>query len=244
MALSTSTQPSVLWALGLSLRGLTDFPGIGLANEAAATALSRLMARAQKSGFQLSVASGHRDYGRQLAIFNAKMRGERPVYNDTGALVPKQSLTGRDWLHAILRYSALPGTSRHHWGTDFDIWDPSAVPADYALQLQPSEYSEDGPFAQLSTWLTTLINKDDAEGFYRPYTGELGGVAPEPWHLSHRPSAKLFQPLVDHAPLTQLWSGETKQLGQLAKVEALAGLQEVQGRYEAIMARYVRSYWV
>ena len=89
-----------------------------------------------------------------------------------------------------------------------------------------------------------MINKDDAEGFYRPYTGELGGVAPEPWHLSHRPSAKSFQPLVDHAPLTQLWSGETQQLGQLAKVEALEGLQEVQGQYEAIMARYVRSYWI
>ena len=244
MVSNNSTQPSVLSALGLSLGGLIDVPGVGLANEAVATALSRLMIRAQKSGFELSVASGHRDYGRQLAIFNAKMRGHRPVYADTGALISKQSLTGSDWLHAILRYSALPGTSRHHWGTDFDIWDPSAVPVGYALQLQPNEYGEDGPFAQLSSWLTALIDRDDAEGFYRPYTGELGGVAPELWHLSHRSSAKLFQPLVDHAPLTQLWSGETQNLGQLPDVEALLGLQEVKEQYEAIMARYVRSYWV
>jgi hypothetical protein len=31
-------------------------------------------------------------------------------------------------LHAILHWSALPGTSRHHWGTDLDIYDPTACP--------------------------------------------------------------------------------------------------------------------
>ena len=86
--------------------------------------------------------------------------------------------------------------------------------------------------------------KDDAEGFYRPYTGELGGVAPEPWHLSHHPSAELFQPLVESAPLIQVWSGQAQQLGQSPECEALAGLREVKAQHEAIMAEYVRSYWV
>jgi LAS superfamily LD-carboxypeptidase LdcB len=238
------TQPTVLWALGLNREGLIDMPGIGLAHEAAATALNRLVNRAQKSGFKLSIASGYRDYTRQLAIFNAKMRGERPVYGDTGSLLLKPSVQDSDWLHAILRYSALPGTSRHHWGTDFDIWDPAAVPEGYAPQLQPSEYSEDGPFAQLSNWLTSLMIRDDAEGFYRPYTGDVGGVAAEPWHLSHRPSAKLFQSLMDDAPFLQVWSGSTGSFAQVAGLEALAGLKEVELQYEALMDRYVRSYWV
>ncbi len=241
---TNAAWPSALCAVGLSCEGLENLPGVGLASNSAAAALKRLMKRAKNSGLNLSVASGYRDYGRQLAIFNAKMRGERPVYGDTGALISKQSRTSDEWLHAILRYSALPGTSRHHWGTDFDIWDPSAVPAGYALQLHASEYNDEGPFAPLSDWLTSLISKDDAEGFYRPYTGEAGGVAPEPWHLSHRPSARGFQSLVDNAPLIELWSGQANSLCQPGDFEALSGLEEVELQFEAIMARYVRSYWV
>jgi LAS superfamily LD-carboxypeptidase LdcB len=235
---------SVLRAMGLSREGLADLPEVGLANEAAAEALKRLIARARQSGFKLSVASGYRDYGRQLAIFNAKMRGERPVYGDTGLAITRQTLSSAQWLHAILRYSALPGTSRHHWGTDFDIWDPTAPPTGYELQLHPSEYSEGGPFEPLTDWLTSLISKDDAEGFYRPYTGEVGGVAPEPWHLSHRPSARGFQSLVDSAPLIEVWSDRLGNLRDSVKLEALEGLEEVEPQFDAIMARYVRSYWV
>ena len=241
---TNAAWPSALCAVGLSREGLENLPGVGLASNSAAAALKRLMKRAKNSGLNLSVASGYRDYGRQLAIFNAKMRGERPVYGDTGALISKQSRTSDEWLHAILRYSALPGTSRHHWGTDFDIWDPSAVSAGYALQLHASEYTDEGPFAPVSDWLTSLISKDDAEGFYRPYTGEAGGVAPEPWHLSHRPSARGFQSLVDNAPLIELWSGQANSLCQPGDFEALSGLEEVELQFEAIMARYVRSYWV
>ena len=241
---TNAAWPSALCAVGLSREGLENLPGVGLASNSAAAALKRLMKRAKNSGLNLSVASGYRDYGRQLAIFNAKMRGERPVYGDTGALISKQSRTSDEWLHAILRYSALPGTSRHHWGTDFDIWDPSAVSAGYALQLHASEYTDEGPFAPVSDWLTSLISKDDAEGFYRPYTGEAGGVAPEPWHLSHRPSARGFQSLVDNAPLIELWSGQANSLCQPGDFEALLGLEEVELQFDAIMARYVRSYWV
>ena len=241
---TNAAWPSALCAVGLSCEGLENLPGVGLASNSAAAALKRLMKRAKNSGLNLSVASGYRDYGRQLAIFNAKMRGERPVYGDTGALIFRQTRSSDEWLHAILRYSALPGTSRHHWGTDFDIWDPSAVSAGYALQLHASEYNDEGPFAPLSDWLTSLISKDDAEGFYRPYTGEAGGVAPEPWHLSHRPSARGFQSLVDNAPLIELWSGQANSLCQPGDFEALSGLEEVELQFEAIMARYVRSYWV
>jgi len=68
----SSAKPFVAWALGLSRSGLTDLPEIGLAHEAAAAALYRLMKRAQKAGFKLSIASGYRDYERQLASLTPK----------------------------------------------------------------------------------------------------------------------------------------------------------------------------
>ena len=63
------------------------------------------------------------------------------------------SLTDKQRIFAILRWSALPGCSRHHWGTDMDIWDAAAVPADYQLKLIASEYDPGAPFYDLSCWL-------------------------------------------------------------------------------------------
>ncbi|WP_350595574.1 M15 family metallopeptidase, partial [Pseudoalteromonas sp. 45-MNA-CIBAN-0466] len=94
---------------------------------------------------------------------------------------------------AIMLYSALPGASRHHLGTDLDIYDKSAVSDDYVLQLSPNEYQQGGPFAKLSQWLDTHLAEF---GFYRPYQYDLGGVAPELWHISHiAQSAQLIRHL-------------------------------------------------
>jgi len=92
-----------------------------------------------------------------------------------------------------LRWSALPGASRHHWGSDMDIWDSAAVSDDYQLQLSPDEYAVGGPFYACSRWLDALIASGETE-FFRPYaaTGSgrsRDGVAAEPWHLSFRPLA-------------------------------------------------------
>ena len=86
-------------------------------------------------------------------------------------------------------YSALPGASRHHLGTDLDVFDKAAVSDDYKLQLTPDEYLQGGPFAPLSNWLDTNLVKF---GFYRPYQHDLGGVAPELWHISHIKQSQLL----------------------------------------------------
>ena len=44
----------------------------------------------------------------------------------------------------ILRWSALPGGSRHHWGTEIDIFDPDLLPQGQSLQLEPWEYESGG----------------------------------------------------------------------------------------------------
>ena len=82
---------------------------------------------------------------------------------------------------AILAWSALPGASRHHWGTEFDIIDRAALPKGYVVQLVPREYAAGGPFERLGRWLDEHL---EGHGFHRPYRRDLGGVAPEPWHLS------------------------------------------------------------
>ncbi len=43
---------------------------------------------------------------------------------------------------AILRWSALPGGSRHHWGCDFDVYARNLLPPGTQLQLEPWEYLE------------------------------------------------------------------------------------------------------
>lgn len=232
-------QSAEQWAVGLSQAGLVNISGVGLAHPDAGRAMQRLQRRASAAGFDLAIASGHRSYRRQLAIFNAKVRGERPVYSEGGQELLHKDMDDRAWLHAILRYSALPGTSRHHWGTDFDIWDRNAVAEDYSLRLEPAEYHSDGPFAELTDWLSTLIRDDDSEGFFRPYAEDRGGVAVEPWHLSHRPSATVFASQVSLERLLQLWSGTGHVADEARPMEALELISLVAAEAEALLQRYV-----
>ena len=153
------------------------------------TYFKRLSSDAEEAGFDLRIASGFRSFDRQLAIFNDKARGDRPILDDHGNVIEICSLSSYDLLCSILRFSALPGASRHHWGTDIDVYDANAVPSDYVIQLSLKEVSAGGIFHSLHEWLDLLIERDQSHGFYRPYTIDSGGVAPEPWHLSFAPLA-------------------------------------------------------
>ena len=42
-------------------------------------------------------------------------------------------------------------------------------------------------------WLDQRLHANAAEGFFRPYDTDRGGVSPERWHLSYAPLAKEFQ---------------------------------------------------
>ncbi|TMP03062.1 peptidase M15 [Pseudoalteromonas sp. S3178] len=144
---------------------------------------------AKNAGFDLTIASSFRDFDRQSMIWNNKFSGSRPVYNKQQQPVDLTKLTDINKCIAIMRYSALPGASRHHLGTDLDIFDRAAVNDDYKLQLTPNEYEQGGPFAPLSNWLNNNLAKF---GFYRPYKHDLDGVAPELWHISHIKQSQLM----------------------------------------------------
>ena len=92
------------------------------------------------------------------------------------------------------KYSALPSASRHHWGTDIDVYDPTLLPTKQSLQLQKSEYLAGGYFSELTEWLSHNIQQF---GFYRPYQNDQGGVAQEPWHISYFPLADDFLSQLD-----------------------------------------------
>jgi LAS superfamily LD-carboxypeptidase LdcB len=145
-----------------------------------------LRAAAAIEGIDLVAFSGFRDFDRQLGIWNGKFRGERPMQDRAGRPLDVRTLTPAERVTAILWWSALPGTSRHHWGTDFDVMDAAALPAGYKLQVVPAEYRAGGPFERLTNWLDGHMH---AFGFYRPYATDRGGVSPEPWHLSYAPVA-------------------------------------------------------
>src|SRR6185369_9906432 len=73
---------------------------------------------ARDAGIELEIASGFRDFAAQLRIWNMKYRGERPLYDEAGNVRDHASLGPVELVEGILCWSALPGASRHHWGTD------------------------------------------------------------------------------------------------------------------------------
>ncbi len=152
----------------------------------------KLQTAAAQAGFQLEIVSSFRSYARQLTIWNEKTQGKRSLLSTEGKILDFNSLPEEDLVHAILRWSALPGASRHHWGTDLDIYDEKNRPTDYEVQLTPAEVADEGFFGPLHLWLDEQIAKNKSFGFFRPYAEDLGGVAPERWHLSYAPVAQFY----------------------------------------------------
>jgi LAS superfamily LD-carboxypeptidase LdcB len=153
---------------------------------AVVTSLLAMRDAAARAGIDLVPVSSFRDFDRQLALWNRKWRGERPLYDRAGRALDHASLREADRVDAILCWSALPGGSRHHWGTDIDVIDAAAMPPGYEVQLLPAEYASNGVFARLTAWLDDNMQRF---GFHRPYGTDRGGAGIEPWHLSYAPVA-------------------------------------------------------
>ena len=226
-----------LIAFGLSTEHLVSIAPDLQAEGETASAFQSLARRAAERGFDLRVASAFRDYDRQVRIINDKWTGARPVTDGEGRLLERTQYADEEWLYLILRFSALPGTSRHHWGTDLDIWEASTVDEDYRVQLAPAEYGPSGPFVEITRWLDEVMAADDAEGFYKPYAEDRGGIAPEPWHISYRPAAIKYQERVAPELLMPLWRGEADACGNVH--EPLAMLELIEPQVDHLLERFV-----
>lgn len=226
-----------LIAFGLSKEHLVSITPDLWAEGETAGAFQVLRRRAAERGLDLRIASAFRDYDRQVRIINDKWSGGRPVIDGDGRLLDRARYDDNEWLNAILRFSALPGTSRHHWGTDLDIWDASATGEHYRPLLSPPEYEPPGPFFEMTQWLDELIAADDAEGFYKPYAVDRGGIAPEAWHVSYRPSALKYQDIVSAEMLMPLWRGEPDDNGKVH--EPLVMLEVIEPQVDHLLERFV-----
>ncbi|TNH43226.1 D-alanyl-D-alanine carboxypeptidase family protein [Photorhabdus luminescens subsp. sonorensis] len=187
---------------GLATGHLIFLSGNHRLQSEAANAFLAMQQAAEKAGITLQPASTFRDFQRQQAIWNGKFRGERPVLDENSQPMDITQLSEGERCKAILRWSALPGGSRHHWGTDLDIYDPTMLPDNQKLLLEPWEYEHGGYFAPLTHWLTENMAHF---GFYRPFIGHNSNVAYEPWHISYQPLAKQLEKLLTQQILLDVW---------------------------------------
>ena len=136
-------------------------------------AFLKMKAEAAKSGFDIKVVSSYRNYAHQNRIWERKYKK-----------FTAEGLSPLEAIHKIIEYSTIPGTSRHHWGTDMDIVD-GAAPQPKGLLLEKN-FEGDGPFCKFKEWLDIHAN---SFGFYLVYTDakDRKGFKYEPWHYTYAP---------------------------------------------------------
>lgn len=134
---------------------------------------------AARDGVILKIRSATRNFDNQKRIWENKWTGKTILEDNTNAARDIKDPAARAL--KILEYSSMPGTSRHHWGTDID------------LNAFTNGYFESGEGLKIFDWL--LAHASDY-GFCRPYTAKgtdrTTGYNEEKWHWSWMPvSARL-----------------------------------------------------
>jgi LAS superfamily LD-carboxypeptidase LdcB len=184
-----------------------------------AESLEELTSAARADGIDIWARSGHRTLGQQRYLWNAKYRGHEDVRWIDGSRVTLDSaMTAEDRVRRILAYTAFPGTSRHHWGTDVDIAQAYRDRcADYLLSHGTSGDDATGGATapadgETATGEDGAAADEDARaeaeaeaeclplqqwmgghaqefGWCLVYDSARGGFQPEPWHWSYLPFA-------------------------------------------------------
>jgi len=143
-----------------------------------AVAFEKMRTDAKKAGFDICVISSYRNYNYQNGIWERKFKGNKA-----------KGLTDIKNIEKIIEYSTIPGTSRHHWGTDLDIIDMTrGIPLD---PLHEKHFNEGGQMHKFKLWLDENANK---YGFYLVYTNNENrkGFKYEPWHFTYQPISSLM----------------------------------------------------
>ena len=143
----------------------TDKDGIYLRTEVL-EACGQMRSAAAQAGITLLIRSATRNFQYQRGIWERKWQRTRYMgWQDV------------DKARDILTYSAMPGASRHHWGTDIDF------------NSFENEWFESGEGAEVYGWLKAHAAEF---GFHQVYddkaTGRTGYEL-ERWHWSYMPTA-------------------------------------------------------
>jgi LAS superfamily LD-carboxypeptidase LdcB len=132
---------------------------------------------AEKAGIVIKIASGTRNFNYQKSIWENKWNGKTLVDDKN---LSTEIPDGVERFKKILEYSAAPGTSRHHWGTDIDI---NGITPGYF-------YTKEGKASY--DW---LVKNAPRFGFCQSYNeknSRLNGYNEERWHWSYIPTARIF----------------------------------------------------
>ncbi len=191
----------------------------------------RLSEAATAAGFKMRVESAFRPFDRQLSIWNGKAIGRLKLLDSDG--LPFREIPKRpsDRMRAILLWSALPGASRHHFGTELDVVDGNSVPEGYEVELTEAEC--DGMFAPFHRWLSERIQLEKAFGFERVFVPGRGKIRPERWHISHRESAFEQEALFDPEILRGIYERSEMELKEA-----------VLENFDELMRDYVFPYFM
>ena len=134
---------------------------------------------ASKDGIKLIIRSATRNFYRQKQIWEAKWTGKRLV--EEGENLAKTTPDSVERARKILLWSSMPGTSRHHWGTDIDLNDFN------------NSYFEHDRGKKEYDW---LIEHAGDFGFCQVYSEKNQerpfGYNEEKWHWSYIPLAKEY----------------------------------------------------
>lgn len=125
----------------------------------------RMRKDAKRDGVDLFIVSATRTFYRQAEIWESKWDTTKGVRTTRAA--------------SILKYSSMPGTSRHHWGTDIDLC---------------STENEDWDTPKLQKTLRWLETNAHKYGFFMPYSSDPNrpGYKYEPWHWSFFPISDIY----------------------------------------------------
>lgn len=148
----------------------TNKPGMMLRKETL-EAFKKMFEAAKKDGVTLRIISSTRTFWQQKDIWEGKW-----------TRFAKEAPAPQARALKILEYSAMPGASRHHWGTDVDLND-----------LNNPSFKKGGAYATTYDWLAAHAHEF---GFCQPYS-EKGPARPngyneERWHWSYMPLAQDF----------------------------------------------------
>ena len=131
---------------------------------------------ARKNGMSVKVVSSYRSFNHQNLIWTRK-------FNKYMA----RKLSERTAVDYNIRYTAIPGSSRHHWGTEIDVVDGSVKTSQYPLNTK--HFHGYGIYKDFREWMDENAYK---YGYIRVYTNdsERKGFRYEPWHYSFAELAK------------------------------------------------------
>ncbi len=133
---------------------------------------------AGKDGIEIKIASATRNFDYQKNLWNSEWSGVKIV---NGENLAQSFPDGFVRFKKILEYVAVPGTSRHHWGTEIDI-NGANLP-----------YFESETGIREYQW---LVKNAGSFGFCQTYRARgldrRTGYGEEKWHWSYLPLARVF----------------------------------------------------